>query len=1000
MFDPDWPETMLQLSPGTGEAQVIEALRAKLARLDAHPDGASPDAQDLAAALRSVAAQMIGGPGAAWDITLAQRVGEAGEPRAEALVVLPTPAPGVEPVIDAQAMWPERVAPDELLTQARAIIASTPNLSVAIARVRMLASAEGLGEADAQRVIRHVAGIDTQAEPARPLVLASGVTRLEANTGPVGVGDSPGESPAGPGDAPAPPGETAWAWWVGGAVVSLAAVVLSAVLVAGVASRRAGVSAAGAGASGEALPSDPASGPSGGGGLVPPAGGASGAGVTGPGTPRAGSAGNSPASATSSPRVTLASAGARASMPNPQLLLKDLRDASRAIGAATGADKTPAGSTPQPPDGAIARFASVVGVYCDWWPRLDDATRRAGVETIVEAAFKCATDAEAEVFVGAITPKTLSAAIEVDGAAPPTHESIWPESGRAGLLARLLRERELPPPVLRRVEAAVQAVLGSTRPGATFDAGAEAALRLMPLKLLRAQTPLGPVERQSVARDATSAAERWTLAARAATASRPGGTAARAADTMALDAVESILISGPELSDHPAAFNFVQGLLAKLGYRENDPARARAVAWLADARISIGDASSFMQMLASIGPSSGVDATMTFPLGATPLDRDNARSALAAAWAVGGQAAGGVGPDAAANWLTAARAALNASSTATIDTEHFTAAASLARICRAAAHRHRGEPVAPDLLEVDAPARAVNPLSVPSDPKPLVRAMEGDGAWAIRYLVESKTAAARVARLDELLGNSEIGPVDAGVVAEAALGAGAELRIAAQAAALRYAARPTMLNAVLDALPRAPRSARNVQFLAQMAAVGVVSHTSPSYMLHYRRGLVERVLFETAGQSPALAIDEAASLIAEANLGSIGRSLPVTPSPRPGLLAAQSAEAMADALRAEVTQLLPGAALLMTPVEIDQRRRGRLLVGAGLVHRFLAHQAATADYLAVLAVRERPGRVDEIGSLMTSLTQARSAARSAAEQARQTQEVIVRLWAVRLGEQL
>jgi len=681
---------------------------------------------------------------------------------------------------------------------------------------------------------------------------------------------------------------------------------------------------------------------------------------------------------------------ARVELPNAALLLKEMRDAGVLINAA-GAGEAEVLA-------AIDRLAASVVAFVTWWPRLDEATRRAVAELVVEAGYKCASDAQGERFVAMLTPTALQAAGAGGSAGVLGADLIWPEAGRLGLLARLLRERELPGGVLRRVEGAVRAAAGGARPGAAFDAGAEAALRLMPLKIVSGEAPLGPGERATVARAATLAADRWLVAAGGATGGQSVERAQRAQLLLALDAVETVLISGPELNDHPGAFNFVQGVLAKLRYREADASRGRVLAWLADERVSIGDASAVMQMLAALGSSTGVDATMTFTLGATPLDRDNARSTLASAWAIAAPASGG---GLAADWLTAARVALNQATTAAIDTEHFASAATLARVARAAAHRQRGEPVPAELLDTEAASgRFAGAQAASIDPKALHRASEDDGQWTLRFLVESKTVAARVARLDELGGVHEIGPVDAGALAEAALGAALEVRLAAQSAALRYAHRPSMINAVLDVLPRAPRGARNIGFLSQMAGVGLLSHTSPGYMLHYRRGLVERLLFETASASPALSIDDSALLIAEAYSMTAGRPLPGMQSPRAGLLAAQSAELLTRTLREEVTGLLPGAALVISPVEIDQRQRGRVLVSAGLVQRFVAHQAAAAELLAVLAARERPTRVEEVLSVIATMNQARGRAKSAGEQVRVTQEAIVRLWAVRLGEQL
>ncbi|HYC33529.1 MAG TPA: hypothetical protein VEB59_14670, partial [Gemmatimonadales bacterium] len=141
-FDPLWPETMVGVAPGAAKAEVLASLRGRLAVLSAHPH--DEDAHLLARVLRSVAAQMIEGPGADWSPELEAEL----DP-----VVLSRPrsdeAPPVRIAHEPIASAAERA----FRRQARALVATAGASPRTIAQLYVLADADGLPSAVVDRFI-------------------------------------------------------------------------------------------------------------------------------------------------------------------------------------------------------------------------------------------------------------------------------------------------------------------------------------------------------------------------------------------------------------------------------------------------------------------------------------------------------------------------------------------------------------------------------------------------------------------------------------------------------------------------------------------------------------------------------------------------------------------------------------------------------------------------------------------------------------------------------
>lgn len=911
VFDPDWPETMLQLSPGSQREEVFAALRQRLSTLASHPYGTGDDVDELRIVLKGIAAQMVEGPGSPWTDALEEELGaiDGVLPR---LTVMPTGKPD-EAMPDAASEVDDDFAEHVLHT-----VAAHPG-AAGLQRAMMIASLHGVSP-EAVLALLHgqrptTAGVEVETVPTLSREVMS-ETRLPAAE----RAEAPSKAVAG--------------LWVGVSAAMIASLFGAAWVIGRAAQPRARQAVA------------PAPVPT----LTPAP------------TP----------TETSKPLpASLASDGP----PNSAIFVRDIEAATKDFDATAA---------------SMVAMKRDVGVLMRWWPRLEMPARTAALESIVEAAYKCVTPESATAMIEAIVPLALS-----ESTITPTDADVWPMTGAGGVLARLARERELPVAMSAARDAAIAKAFASRRPGTSFAGGVEAVASGLPMRMLAGDlAALGPAEVSARAAQAEDAADKlWLAITRGVAGGLTGDEGERQSQLVALAAVERVLLAGPDLLENPVAFRFVTQLMGKMRYRQGDPSRARVVAWLGDARVSVGDAHAITQTIARRSGASGVDSSMVLAPGATALERESVRTQISTVWGLGGGAIG-AGGGADADWLTSARDAIRLAGTTTVDVEHFAAAAHLANLCRAASMRARGEAVPAALLAAPAvpaaPAAAVRDLSVKQI---------DDGQWAIKYVVESKGSGPKVARLSELLGG-QMGPVDASFVAEAALLSPGELRAAGQAAAQRYASDPLMILALLEVFPRAPRSLRNAIFLAGMGECGVVAPESPQWTAHYRRALVERVLTLTAGQSSMQPVDVAAASIAD-SFAVMAGSGATDPSPEvAGVAALKAATALFGVLDIEAGRLPSGVGGPVPLTEIHRRRASALAVAEGGVQSFAAEQTACVELLALLAYAERPGKGDELRSLIERLREARRAAASCGLQIRLTQETMLRLWAIRLGEEL
>ena len=685
--------------------------------------------------------------------------------------------------------------------------------------------------------------------------------------------------------------------------------------------------------------------------------------------------------------------------PDPAQILRE----ARAAAAATAQE-------------APAAFAAGNQTLSRWWFLLDPGQRTAASESLVEAFLRNApTSTSAD--------QMLRELAGAPGPAPMSALDVARASWSAGIIARLARERDLPADLAARLSAELESLIGrGVAGGATsFIAGARIALTKMPLRIISA-APAPPADGADPATaapppapadpaTASRAFERWDRCIRAL---GEGPAASQQAESLILDGLEQVMVSGPEPTDDRATYAVLQSSIARLRWRAEDPSRRRLIAWFGRPDISSPDLSVLTGALVRDSAAEGVDLTMTLSPLAPPEARAALRDRYAKAWSI--DAAGSSG--AAVNWATVARAEMAAAQSAKGVIEDLRSTAVLSLLSQAAWKKARGDVEAANTL-VSAEVPRLKALALaPVEGASLAAAFSAtDGSWGVRFL-NDRTAADKMSSLRELESVGRLGQADADVLIEAAFTSPAgDVRAAAQRTSRKFADDPTVLNAALKLLPRAQRS-RGVADLVGLLATGntsgppdlnpddtssraVASWASPTWLLNARRGLVESLLERIAHGGAGNSIDRLTSAIAE----SYARMAGETPGPsgvsesEAAATATRSAERLYATLRARCQRYSSNERAPLSLDRLDARRVGRLAVAVGPVQSFAAQQVACVEALGYLVCAERPAAAAQAAAVLEALAQRRRASESIADQLKATESAMLRLHLLRAGEQ-
>ena len=678
------------------------------------------------------------------------------------------------------------------------------------------------------------------------------------------------------------------------------------------------------------------------------------------------------------------------------------------------------------PAAALAAFLKALPSLTDWWPRFDIAQRRAADDAVAEFMYVVAS--RQDIAAQAMDELARRARLPASDAGPMSAEQIWPAAWADGFLSRMSLDRELPRPLAAAVSVALNDALGTARVSGptSFESGALAGLRRMPRLLL------APARGGLGAPDAgTEAFKRWADAVIAATPDQ-----AEAERTL-VEGLEQVLTDGPDPEADLRTHEAIESLVLRIKWRADGPARLRMLEWFNDPRIGVGDLRVLTGALAGKSGAEGVDATMVLSISASPDDRSLLRSRYAQAWGVAESEARG---KAVSTWRGASRAVVDAEPPSGDSVTRLLGVVTAVRTSEAARRIWLGDSLGASRLMDETPnlvasipgaamtaqpgAPAGSPLVTPGGggggggrgktPRgggggggsgtpfaaaPSSVAPGADGAWAESYLRAERNIPVRLQRIAELdQVQRPIGRVDGAVLIEAACFASpVQVRVAAQAAAAKYADDPAAVEAMIELLPTAPRIRSVAELVERLAHQPLPRVGDPDWELVSRRALVERLLGLLASQSPQAALDMGTSVLAESYIRMAGTdSGPADESASDR--AVRGASDLFRLWRQEAERLPPPDHPPLTLRQIDTRRAGREQIASGPIQAFAAAQTSVAEILAYIVCAERPVQSQAVAQVLTDLAARRRSADHAFVQIWQTERAVLRLWQIRFGE--
>ncbi len=672
------------------------------------------------------------------------------------------------------------------------------------------------------------------------------------------------------------------------------------------------------------------------------------------------------------------------------------------------------------PAAGLAQFRLAIAPLAEWWPKLDPGQRRAADAGVID-------------FVYVLSPSPDSAVLVIDdlrgmlGLLNDRDRSmragdVWPSSWALGMLSRLSVERELPRGVGARIAETLNEALSASRVGAmvTFEDGALSALRRMPVRLVAPSTSptLEP-------RSGGEAFKRWIEAV-----ARVGGDENGVERALA-DALEQVLIEGPEPSEDAAAYEAVEALATRMRWRASGPARARLMEWFSDGRVSVADLNTLTSVIAGKSNAENITPTMILSASATTDDRAQLRAEYALAW---GLTQAEARTAAMAMWRANAGAFVaNEPPRATSDdTELMLQLVTAVRYNEAARLLWLGDgsgaqrvldeiPNTSAMIAAAAgaiPGGVISPLPPIGTPSgKLGRSSGGAGAtasdgsaasWGESFLRAERNIPVRLERLKaaEQLA-SPLSRLDASILVQNALfGSPAQVRHAAQQVVIKFADDPAIVLASLDQLPVAPKVRGVSEMIDRMIRPSRLPKLGdPDWEITARRALVDRLLSMLAAQSPQAAVDQGTLLIATSYERMAGPS-PTGRAPvaeralaeSAGDRAVRAAQDLQRLLRLEADRLPPADRPPMSPEQIERRLASRLAMASGPVQQFNAEQAAVAEMLAYVVCAERPVQSAGAAGVIADLLSARRQAGHILQQMIATEQAMTRLWSLRFGE--
>ncbi len=538
------------------------------------------------------------------------------------------------------------------------------------------------------------------------------------------------------------------------------------------------------------------------------------------------------------PDLTPESAAAPATDPQGEMATLTWTDLIREVRTSSAEARSDAQQAALRAEPAIQRMGGE-------WTKAEPGGVVAATTAIVELAYSVAGDVEA-------ARRLVSALSTPPRATLPADDEILRTVFSAGVLSRLAREADLPPPLDAMIRSELRAALGERVSASelAFDSGARTAIARMVSTLIPAGESAGEVPGR--------AAARWrSWAASVAAIEGPGSPAF---EGVLLRALTALIVDAPDPATNRGTYESIGELATTVSWRKGAPARESLLAWMGDLRVAASDLHALTAAVATRSAAEGVDTSMILPLAADLASRANLRERFATVWGIGTETGRA---EVFAEWVRV--------SGPYVDIERdsnpliaLSQAVILARLNAAAAMLWSGESgaVSADITLLDtAAARQVTALD-PNMGK-IVLVGGGDEAWAVQYLKVGENIPIRRELLAKF--TAEPDPLSAAVlVREACRGAPVEVRTAAQELVRRYSTSVPVMNALLDIAPLMPATRDVSDLVRDVTLTQMPSVRSSSWRFAVRRALVERLMQRVAEAGEFAAVETFAASLAGA----------------------------------------------------------------------------------------------------------------------------------------
>ncbi|MBX3368455.1 MAG: hypothetical protein KF912_14190 [Phycisphaeraceae bacterium] len=600
------------------------------------------------------------------------------------------------------------------------------------------------------------------------------------------------------------------------------------------------------------------------------------------------------------------------------------------------------------------------------WVDLEPAELAVALRCIVDTVYQADSVEDAErILDGIINP----------GAISQNRERVLQSAWHSGVLARLSVERDLPMGVLAAIDDRIARAGGRERavPESAFESGVIS-------NLIQSSNTIA-------ATGSAEAWEGWLAAAEAVAKTMPS----RRTDLL-------LLAIGDALSAHAKPWNaaLIDQAVTKIAWHREPQAQRWLLARFDGLDTSRDALTTLTRSIASKSSSPGIDTTMVLAAAATEADRRRLRDDYAMRFGLAGASDGAALDARVVETITRISAAESASQS--ID-DALRLAAAWSLVSEAAWLRWQGL----SDLATAALDRADAHLSLPASTSPPTRASntlrrDEPPMWTRAYINAGSDINARTSLLRSFP-SSDIHPADAEVVmADALRGTPAQVREAARAVVSRTSASPVMVNALLEAISTAPRTASTAELITMLTGDTTLRLDDRSWRYDARRILVRRLLEMLASRGDYADADLYQAALANSHsvrsapVVAAGASPTRASTPELGVfLAAERA-----LWRSAAEDLTRPRAYPETLTQITSGSLARSKIASGIIQRDIVQLQEIARLMGLVVASEHPERASEIWEIVSTLSNRLAVAVHVGAQVRDCEAAMAHIWAVRL----